>query len=321
LTDRSTDGQTGSAAEAAAPQASMPETSAPTPLPPGYAFLASVIHPYDPIVKANRNYLTRGYFDEALIQTFIEKIEGYTLVTYDGLCELANIVRYCETAGIPGDYVELGAYKGGCIAMMAMCNLHYGKERRRIHAFDSFEGLPQPVQQDLDPFFDSLYKIDDSQKKGELTAIKAVDAGEEFLQRIMAEVDYPKDKLLIHKGWFQDTVPPAAPSIPDIAVLRLDGDLYESYMVPLQHLYDRVVPGGFIIIDDWIFKGCREAIADFFGPRGGIPYMHLVDITVRVIRKPGTEGERTPGIKQSLRQLVSAARRRVEHEIGKRRGG
>lgn len=273
-------------------------------LPPGYAFLAEVIHPYDPIVKANRQYLTRGYFDEGVVQGFIDRIEGYTLVTYDGLCELANEVRFCELNGIEGDYVELGAYKGGCIAMMGLCNMHYGKQRRTIHAFDSFEGLPQPVAKDLDEKFDSIFKVDASKKKGKLEAINEVAAGEEYLNQIVSEINYPKDLIKIHRGWFQNTVPPAVKDIDKIAILRLDGDLYDSYMVPLEHLYDKVVPGGFIIIDDWIFKGCREAISDFFEPRGGIPYIHHVDVTVRVIRKPFGEAPVRGGLIGRVRKFL-----------------
>ncbi|HRD75902.1 MAG TPA: TylF/MycF/NovP-related O-methyltransferase [Hyphomicrobiaceae bacterium] len=256
------------------------------PKPPGYTFLASVIHPYDPIVKANINHLTRGYFDEHIVKGFIERIEGHTLVTYDGLMELANEVRFCELNNIEGDFVELGAYKGGCIAMMALCNMHYGKKRRMLHAFDSFEGLPQPVAKDLDAHFDGIFKLRDDQKQGKLQSINAVDAGEEYLNQVVFEkVKYPREFVKIHKGWFQNTVPVAKHEIDKIAILRLDGDLYDSYMVPLEHLFDKVVPGGFIIIDDWIFTGCREAIKDYFEPRGGIPYLHHVDITVRVIRK------------------------------------
>ncbi|UPY36830.1 TylF/MycF family methyltransferase [Sediminicoccus sp. KRV36] len=255
-------------------------------MPQGYAFPASAIHPFDPVVLANRAYLTRGYFDEHIVQGFIDRVYGHTLVTYDGLAELSNQVRFCEMEGIEGDYVELGAYKGGCIGIMAMSNLHYGKKPRMIHAFDSFEGLPQPVAQDIDANFNAMFKLTDEQKQGKLETINAVAAGEQYLLELMRKIEYPADKLRIHKGWFQDTVPVAAQEIEKIAVLRLDGDLYESYVVPLAHLYDKVVPGGFIIIDDWIFKGCRDAVTEFFAQRGGMPYLHRVDITVRVIRKP-----------------------------------
>ncbi len=255
--------------------------------PEGWCFPSTVIHPFHPTTKANRKVLRRGYEDEPILCKFLYELEGYTLVTYDGLMELGSQVRHCELNGIEGDYVELGAWRGGCIAMMAMCNLQYGKERRTIHAFDSFEGLPQPLKdKDIDQNFTRSFKVDEAQQEGKMEPINAVAAGESYLHDIVFKMaKYPKENVRIHKGWFQDTVPPAAQEIDKIAILRLDGDLYESYMVPLTHLYDKVVPGGFIIIDDWYFKGCREAVTEFFESRGESPYLHICDSTVRAFRK------------------------------------
>ena len=49
-----------------------------------------------------------------------------------------------------------------------------------------------------------------------------------------------------------------------IAILRMDGDFYESTMDTLNNLYDPVVPGGVIIIDDYYYwQGARMAVHDF----------------------------------------------------------
>lgn len=79
----------------------------------------------------------------------------------------------------------------------------------------------------------------------------------------MREWGVPEDFLVWHPGWFQDTVPGA--NIDQIALLRLDGDLYESTLVCLQHLYPRVVSGGWVIVDDYGLPGCREAVNQFLG--------------------------------------------------------
>lgn len=243
------------------------------------------IHPYSLAASTLAN-LNRGYIDEYKIKEFIRTIEGFTLATYDGLMELANEVRYCEQNEIEGDYVEIGVYRGGGVAMMALCNLHYGSYRRTIHAFDSFEGLPQPAPKDLDAGFDTVFNLTDEQKQAKLEPVNLVVAKEAFLHEIVFDrVKYPRDLVKIHRGWFQNTIPLVAPKIEKIAILRLDGDFYESYTVPLAHLYDKVVPGGFIVVDDWMFRGCREALSEFFEPRGGMPYLHHSDATVRVIRK------------------------------------
>jgi O-methyltransferase len=68
------------------------------------------------------------------------------------------------------------------------------------------------------------------------------------------------------KGWFKDTLPGAP--IEQLAVLRLDGDMYESTMDALNSLYPKLQPGGYIIIDDYVLEGCQEAVADFRSSNG-----------------------------------------------------
>ena len=67
--------------------------------------------------------------------------------------------------------------------------------------------------------------------------------------------------------WFKDTLPDAP--IDRIAVLRLDGDLYESTIQALDALYPRLSPGGFCIIDDYhAIKACRQAVTDYRAKHG-----------------------------------------------------
>jgi len=64
------------------------------------------------------------------------------------------------------------------------------------------------------------------------------------------------------KGWFRDTLP-AAP-IGKLALLRLDGDLYESTRDALHALYGKLSPGGFLLVDDYgDFPPCRKAVDEF----------------------------------------------------------
>jgi O-methyltransferase len=72
------------------------------------------------------------------------------------------------------------------------------------------------------------------------------------------------EQVVFLKGWFKDTLPDAP--IKAIAVLRLDGDYYESTRDALVNLYDKVSPGGYIIIDDygedsWTY--CSKAVDEF----------------------------------------------------------
>jgi O-methyltransferase len=70
------------------------------------------------------------------------------------------------------------------------------------------------------------------------------------------------DKVCFLKGWFRDTLPNAP--IDKLAVLRLDGDLYESTMDALVHLYPKLSIGGYVIIDDYgAITACKKAVDDF----------------------------------------------------------
>ncbi len=77
-------------------------------------------------------------------------------------------------------------------------------------------------------------------------------------------IGYNKDYLHYHKGRFQVTLPNVINDISRIAILRLDGDLYASTKVCLEYLYNKVVPGGFVIIDDYgCYEGCKKAVDEF----------------------------------------------------------
>jgi O-methyltransferase len=104
-------------------------------------------------------------------------------------------------------------------------------------------------------------------------------------ETLLNKIGYPANNVKFHVGWFQNTVPESAKSIGKIAILRIDGDLYESYRVALDHLWDHVVPGGFVIFDDWVYKGCRDAVSEFFRERSIKSYISYSDATVRYIQK------------------------------------
>ncbi len=91
-----------------------------------------------------------------------------------------------------------------------------------------------------------------------------------------------------HKDWFQNIVPAAVSSgeISQIAILRLDGDLYESTRVCLEWLYPLVASRGFAIIDDDGLKGCRLAVDEFLSKLRPRPFLHFVDANVHYFQKP-----------------------------------
>lgn len=99
-------------------------------------------------------------------------------------------------------------------------------------------------------------------------------------------IGYPPDKVFYHKGWFQNTVPADKQNIKSIAILRLDGDWYDSTKVCIENLYDKVVPGGFVIFDDYgLYEGCKKAVDEFFESRKESHFLNYTTRACRYFRK------------------------------------
>lgn len=164
-----------------------------------------------------------------------------------------EIARAAISCRVSGDLVECGVFAGANAAAMARAIIDSGETFRRVHLFDSFAGCPAGGAND----------IGWTHKDGVSACSK------EQLLEYMAAWSIPRDLLVIHEGLFADTVPRFSGAI---AVLRLDGDLYESTKVCIEHLYPRIVPGGWCIIDDWDLPGCRKAIDEVMNGRYGPVY-------------------------------------------------
>ncbi len=169
-----------------------------------------------------------------------------------GLKRIHNLRNLCEDViarNIPGDFIETGIWRGGsCIMMRAVLRAHEDTSRR-VWCADSFEGLPPPSENypqdagDNHSSFDAL-RISIDQVKSNFQKYDLLDEQVHFLE-----------------GWFKDTLHTAP--ISQLAILRLDGDMYESTMDAIVPLYDKVSPGGYIIVDDWFLPPCQTAINDF----------------------------------------------------------
>ncbi|WP_216656453.1 TylF/MycF family methyltransferase [Nocardioides marmotae] len=178
--------------------------------------------------------------------------------TMIGMKRLANVRACVESViadGVPGDLIETGAWRGGsCIYMRAVLKA-YGETGRTVWVADSFAGLPAP---------DGRFEADagDQHHTRDELAI-SVDQVKENFRRY----DLLDGQVRFLQGWFSDTLPTAP--IENLAVLRLDGDMYSSTMDALDALYDKVSPGGYVIVDDYgAVPACAEAIHDFRDARG-----------------------------------------------------
>ena len=157
---------------------------------------------------------------------------------------------------VPGDLIETGTWRGGATILMRGILAAYGVTDRCVWVADSFEGLPTPDGRQ--------YPADDGVDLSGVGILK-VD-----VDRVRANFDrygLLDDQVQFLEGWFRDTLPNAP--IESLAVIRLDGDLYESTADTLAALYPKLSPGGFVIVDDYgAFEPCCRAVDDYRAAHG-----------------------------------------------------
>ena len=224
----------------------------------------------------------------------LNEIRPYTMLPEARLLSLYEQAVFIETNHINGSFVECGVWKGGSVALMALANLKYGQKRRHVHLFDSFQEIcePNPVHDGKDTIAYSE-KWTDGKISGKLQPLKGVydhiggpGTVEENKLLLEHKIGYDNKYLHYHIGWFQDTLPTDSKKIDDISILRLDGDWYESTKICLEHLFKKVVPGGFVIIDDYgTYEGCKKATDEFICDNKLNVYLNYVDYACRYFIK------------------------------------
>lgn len=153
--------------------------------------------------------------------------------------------------GVPGDLIETGVWRGGAAIFMRGVLMARGVTDRVVWAADSFAGLPPP---------DAARYPQDASYHFHEHAPLAVSL--EQVQENFRRYGLLDGQVKFLKGWFRDTLPGAP--IRRLAVLRMDGDLYESTMDALTHLYPRLERGGYAIVDDYgDVPGCRQAVTEY----------------------------------------------------------
>jgi hypothetical protein len=190
--------------------------------------------------------------------------------TMIGMKRLTNVQVCLQAAlesNVPGDAIETGVWRGGATIMMRGVLKAYGVTDRRVWVADSFEGLPppNPLQYPADRGLD-------------LSSIRQLAVPLHEVKGNFARYGLLDEQVCFLKGWFSDTLSNAP--IEKLALLRLDGDLYESTMDSLTALYPKVSPGGFVIIDDYgAIPACRAAVHDYLDRHGLSAEIEAVDWT------------------------------------------
>ena len=196
-----------------------------------------------------------------------------TMIPPMGLENIEDVLRLAHSNQIRGDFVETGVWRGGA-SIYARAVMNELGMAGKVYACDSFVGLPTPDH--------IKYPSDDGDGHYQIENLR--------VSKETVEDNFKKygmrDNVEFIEGWFKDTMPVLKEKIKSIAVLRLDGDMYESTINVLDNLYDLVPIGGYIIVDDYCIRGCRDAINHFFESRKINPMSLLrIDQCIHYFRK------------------------------------
>jgi O-methyltransferase len=173
--------------------------------------------------------------------------------TMIGLERLDNIQRCVGDVirrGVPGDLIETGVWRGGATIFMRAVLAAYGDAARSVWVADSFSGLPKPSGKYEADRHDAFWRFSE-------LAVSADEVRANFARYGLLD-----DRVRFLEGFFSDTL--AEAPIEQLAVARLDGDMYESTIVALEALYPKLSPGGYLIVDDYGAVGaCSQAVDDY----------------------------------------------------------
>ena len=216
--------------------------------------------------KVQPNYFEYAYWNLC---------KEYTITSIERMKRLYNSVLEVNRAGLTGDFVECGVYKGGSVMLMAMAQATFNRQRV-IHLYDTFNGMTPP--EDIDRDFNNVPAFVNF-------ASYACIYGLAKVKENLKQTNYPEDKLVYHVG---DVLQTLLADLPEkISILRLDTDWYASTKDELEKLYPKLESGGILIVDDYgHWKGARKAVDEYFSQLGINPEFEQIDYTAVLHKKP-----------------------------------
>ncbi len=192
---------------------------------------------------------------------------GYHDIKYHTLA----LVEDCLDDGVPGDFAECGVLYGAHPAIILRALMRRGITDRRVHLFDSFQGIPRATADDYE-LQRETYGLSSGTMESSGVSMSSV---ENTLNNLRRWGVGNADLIEVHEGWFQDTLPPSRERFIErgvgLAFLRVDVDLYDSTRVVYENLYGLVASGGYIVDDDYgsplEVPACRKALESVVGPQ------------------------------------------------------
>lgn len=196
-----------------------------------------------------------------------EKCRDHTLKPFKEMYALYEAAAFVAKAGIEGDFVECGVWKGGSSMIVAQTFLQLNRTDKKLYLCDTYEGMPEVTDDDEDIGVNPFQLV-----KGVATMLRGGHTGLfyapiEEVRRNMESTGYPQENVLFVKGLVENTIPAQAPE--QISLLHLDSDLYQSTYHELTHLFPRLTRGGVLVIDDYgSWKGSKQATDQYFAEQG-----------------------------------------------------
>jgi len=231
--------------------------------------------------QSRRESLQRQLPDATLAQLeIIESVGSLTMTSPERILGLCNAVEYLSRNQIPGDFVECGVWRGGSMAAAARTLLANGDSNRHLWLYDTFDGMSEPTDQDVDFMGQSAEVLLDQQDRDDAKSVWCYSPLEQ-VKSAMTETGYSLEKIRFVEGKVEDTLPLQVPD--RISLLRLDTDWYESTRCELEYLFPKLVPGGVLIVDDYgHWEGCRRAVDEYFEENKIPMLLNRIDYTGRI---------------------------------------
>ncbi len=190
---------------------------------------------------------------------------AHTMIGLRRLENLAELTDRVIQEKVPGDFIETGVWRGGACALIRGILKARGINNRKVYVADSFEGLPPPNEDDYPADTGSRFHT-----RGRLAITL------ETVQKTFEKYDLLDDQVVFVKGWFKDTLHQLEAQ--KLALVRLDGDMYESTIQAIDALYPKLSNGGFLIVDDYGgINACRQAITDYRAAHNIACEIHKID--------------------------------------------
>jgi len=208
-----------------------------------------------------------------------EQFRDQACCNIDQGINLWHLINHVIWANIPGDIVELGCLSGRTAAMLGK-TLQEAGDDRTLFLYDSFEGLPQPDEDD-----GPILLIPENFK-----------TPKEGVAERFQELGLRQPNII--PGWFCDTLPDQLPEV--IAFAHVDGDIYRSIQESLNAIYPRLSPGAVVVVDDYCDDDLSRRIEEAYNNNS----YHL--------NPYGGEGDQPPSRKYYIGNWLPSVKRACE---------